>query len=703
MKYASTLLVFIISFLRPAAQAQITTVPGPIGSGRFGAGVTVLANGNYVITDPGWINGAQEFAGAVYLYNGATHDLISRLTGSSAGDQIGSGGITPLTNGNFVVLSPNWSNGDQRTSGAVTWVDGTRGISGTVSRSNSLVGTNSLDFIWSTITSLQNGNYVICSPNWQNGSVSRAGAVTWGDGISGISGEVSVSNSLVGTHTNNQVGYRGITELTNGNYVVLSSFPAAAPADNEWAVTWGDGNRGITGVISPDNSFTGENSFGYVLPLENGNYLYVNDFANNGSVRRAGVVTWCDGTVGRKGVLSAENSLVGSHEDDHVGNGGVTLLNDGNYVVKSPSWHNGDVWYAGAVTWANGSTGISGEVTPSNSLVGIIYGSGVGSGGVFDLGNGNIVVCSPGWDGDLGAVTFGKSNGSLVGNVTPLNSLVGSSSGDRIGSNGITVLANGSYVVSSPDWNNRNASDVGAATWGSGSSGVVGEVTGSNSLIGTNPGDRASSGGVLALTNGNYVVRSPRWNDVSAPETGAVTWGNGKTGINGNISRSNSLTGSTPYDAVGNRDIIALSNGNYVLASPSWDRGPVKDAGAVTWADGTMGVRGEISSSNSLVGSTAGDMLGNKGLTALKNGNYVIASTNWSNGPASAAGAATWADGRKGINGEISGDNSLIGSTTEDYIGIAVTPLPNGTTWSQVRSGTMEQHTTPVLLPGATE
>ncbi len=678
LKYAFPLLIFLISFFSPTAQAQITTIPGPVGSGRFGASVTVLSNGNYVITDPGWLNGTQEFAGAVYLYNGVTHELISRLTGSSASDQIGSGGITPLTNGNFIVLSPNWSDDDQRSSGAVTWVDGTRGISGAVSQSNSLVGTNSLDFMWSTIAPLQNGNYVICSPNWQNGTAMRAGAVTWGDGVTGISGEVSVSNSLVGTNSYDQVGYFGITELTNGNYVVLSSFLAAAPADNGWAVTWGDGNRGVTGVISTDNSFTGANSAGYVLPLQNGNYLYINYSSNNGSIRRAGAVTWCDGTIGRKGVLSSENSLVGSYEYDQVGIGGVTLLNDDNYVVKSPSWRNGDMSYAGAVTWANGSIGISGEITPSNSLVGNTYGSGVGSGGVFDLGNGNILVSSPGWDGDLGAVTFSKGNGSLVGNVTLLNSLVGSSSGDRIGSNGITVLANGNYVVSSPNWNNGNASGTGAATWGSGSSGVVGKVTGSNSLIGTNPGDQASSGGVLALANGNYVVRSPRWNGVSAPGAGAVTWGNGKTGITGNISRSNSLTGSSPYDLVGELDILALSNGNYVLASPSWDRGPLRDAGAVTWADGTSGVRGEISSSNSLVGSTAGDMLGNKGLTALKNGNYIIASNKWSNGPASAAGAATWGDGKKGINGEISGNNSLIGSTSEDQIGTEVTPLPNG-------------------------
>ena len=43
--------------------------------------------------------------GAVYLYDGATHALISQLTGSSENDNLGSDGVTALTNGNFVVRS----------------------------------------------------------------------------------------------------------------------------------------------------------------------------------------------------------------------------------------------------------------------------------------------------------------------------------------------------------------------------------------------------------------------------------------------------------------------------------------------------------------------------------------------------------------------------------------------------------------------
>lgn len=45
-------------------------------------------------------------------------------------------------------------------------------------------------------------------------------------------------------------------------------------------------------------------------------------------------------------------------------------------------------------------------------------------------------------------------------------------------------------------------------------------------------------------------------------EMGAVTWGNGQTGISGVVSSANSLVGSTGIDLVGFRGVTALSNGN---------------------------------------------------------------------------------------------------------------------------------------------
>src|SRR6202022_4354353 len=110
------------------------------------------------------------------------------------------------------------------------------------------------------------------------------------------------------------------------------------------------------------------------------------------------------------------------------------------------------------------------------------------------------------------------------GTVSAANSLVGSTSGDQVGGYGITALTNGNYVVKSPNWN----SATGAVTWGNGATGVTGTISAANSLVGSSAGDYVG-GGITALTNGNYVVDSSYWNS----NTGAVTWGNGATGVTG--------------------------------------------------------------------------------------------------------------------------------------------------------------------------
>ncbi len=90
--------VALSPFLALAAQRDMH---GPVGSGAFGGSVTVLPNGNLIIVDPRYDEGSMLDVGAVYLYNGASGTLISVLKGSTAGDQVGSGDVTILTNGNY--------------------------------------------------------------------------------------------------------------------------------------------------------------------------------------------------------------------------------------------------------------------------------------------------------------------------------------------------------------------------------------------------------------------------------------------------------------------------------------------------------------------------------------------------------------------------------------------------------------------------
>jgi hypothetical protein len=684
--YTCFLFITVFAFVNTAS-AQLTNINGPAGSGQFGFSVTVLANGNFVVTDPAFDDGATPDVGAVYLYNGTTYALISTLKGGSPNDSIGSNGVLALGNGNFAAISTKWDNGAATNAGAVTFGNGVTGVSGVVSSSNSLVGSSTNDNVGSggvidpiVIGVIRTGNYIVRSPLWDNGAATNAGAISWGNANTGVSGVLSSSNSLVGSSANDNVGAVNVTSFgVNTTSLVLRSpdWDNGAAA-NAGAVTWFNGMTGITGVISSSNSLVGTSAndkvgFNAITILSNGNYVVRSVDWDNGAATNAGAVTWGSGTTGVSGIVSSSNSLVGSSVNDSIGSGGITILNNGNYVAISPLWNNGAATDAGAVTWGNGTSGVAGIVSSSNSLVGTSTNDNVGYVGVTVLTNNNYVVRSPYWNNGAiskaGAVTWGNGTTGITGPVSSSNSLVGVATDDRVGdeSGTITTLNNGNYVIRSPYWHNGALNNAGAATWANGTTGISGTINSSNSLIGSASGDMVSFSGILALSNGHYIVNCVNWHNGAAMEVGAVTWGNGNTGVSGTISSSNSLIGAGAFDNVG-WVIATLSNGHYVIGSPFWNNGAVTDAGAVTWCNGTTGTTGVVSSSNSLVGSSANDQVGTS-ISLLSNSNYLMSSLFWDNGAATDAGAVTWCNGSGPVTGVVSSANSLVGSSVNDRIG----------------------------------
>ncbi|RIK86697.1 MAG: hypothetical protein DCC67_02470 [Planctomycetota bacterium] len=668
---------------------------------RVGDGdVTELPSGNFLIHSQSWndrrgavtwASGTSGVAGVVSADNSLVGDTPWDFVGGNVHE-----GVTVLSNGNYVISSPQWDNGAAVDAGAVTWGSGTSGVSGVVSAANSLVGSTALDMVGAlnspfgsvggAVTALANGNYVVSSPGWDNGADDDAGAVTWASGETGIAGVIDASNSLVGVMPGNGVGGAGVTALASGNYVINSPAWHDGSEMQYGAVTWASGASGIVGTVSESNSLVGlwEGGSAYyhspiVAPLANGNYV-VNSphWFNSSAAAYAGAVTWGSGTSGVTGVVSAANSLVGNYSG--VGGGGITALANGNYVVSSPYWGDGAAYYeAGAVTWGDGATGVSGAVSAANSLIdtgGAIHGGSDLS--VVELTNGNFVVLSPqrrnGAASDAGAVIWASGTSGMTGVVSAANSLLGSHRGDRVGRDGITELPNGNYLIHSTQWNSRR----GAVTWASGASAVSGVVSDLNSLVGTTPFDDLGAtyavGGVSVLASGNYLVRSPNWDNGAATDAGAVTWGSGESGIAGAVGAENSLVGSTQNDKVGRQGIIELANGNYVVQNAEWDHGAVADVGAVTWGSGASGVAGAVSASNSLIGSTAGDRLGENGsgaqIIALANGNYVVRSSFWDNGSAVDAGAVAWGSGVGGVRGPVNALNSAVGLIASSPISI---------------------------------
>ena len=771
-----------------------STAGDQVGSG----GITQLTNystyWNYAVRSPLWGNGgvAANALGAVTWMNGSTGGLstaatggvlssANSLVGSTAGDKVGtmtltyiyygtpytsdSNGIVSLGGGSLVVTSNNWGSGgiSANAFGAVTWMNGATGalsdatLGGTVSSANSLVGSASGDKVGtftanyyygpgesSGFVALANGNFLVRSPLWGSAGVANAGkgAVTWGSGTLGVTGAVSSANSIVGSATGDRVGAGvtdpytadpGLVELPNGNYVVVSS---------QWnggkgAVTWGNGSTGTSGAIATTASAgfaaslvgSGGGNFvgaqGIAVQTGGSNYVVQSPWfdSGGGSLVDSGASTWMNGSTGAfsdgtfGGVIATSNSLMGGFSYDNAG--GVTKLNNGNFLAITPVWSGGSPSTGkGAVTWINGATGAlsngstGGTISSGNSLLGSTGGDMYGV-SITQLGNDNLIVKNTSWNSggtaaDAGAVTWMNgatgllANGLTGGAISSANSVVGSITGDLAGSGSATnEITDGTtfwnYLVHSPDWGGANVSlaGKGAVTWMNGATGKLtdgsagGAISSANSLVGSTAGDRIGYDGIVQLSDystfRNVLVRSSNWNNGgSTPGAGAVTWMSGATGkladgsAGGAVSGSNSLIGTTNGDIVGAYPFYPLNNGNAVITNPYWS-----GKGATTWISGATGalsdssLAGAITSSNSLIGGTAGDQVGYTLQTFYGNSNYVVGS-NWSG-----AGALTWMNGATGKTsdaaGTISSANSLVGSTPGDLVGSSfVQELGNG-------------------------
>lgn len=604
---------------------------GPIST----AHVVVLSTGRVVVTDPDWSDGTNESLGAILVYDSAGTDadtdgvhnrpLVARLIGSTTGDRVGSGGVLELSNGNFVVLSPEWHQGTNAGAGAVTWMSGTTGRPrgaapldadgiprATVGPTNSVFGSHAGDHVGqSGYAFVRSPNYLVLSPAWNDGR----GAATWGNGTSGTVGAVVPRNSLIGASAGDQVGEHLAGETRTGNAVIGS--PHFGNTDIG-AATWMGGTGATTGVVSVANSLLG-NSPGDLVgarditPLTNGNWaLPVDTFGSDDR----GAVVWARGNGSTGGTISAANALVGATAGDRVGTT-VVALTDGSYAVASPQATIGGVARAGAVTWADGTGRTFGTISTTNSWVGSRGGDLVGEAGVAPTWDGSFVIGSPHWNNGRGAASWVSGRNTPAGTIAAASSLVGSTSGDAVGTQ-VIALTNGNYLVNSPTW----GTGQGAVTWGP-RTGLVGTVQAANSLVGV----RAK---VTALPSGSWVAADPTWDAVSPTivDAGMVFWSAGTGAVSGPINATNALVGSHAGDHIG-ESVTVLTNGNVVVVSPSWTDGATAHVGAVTWMSGTTGRVGPVTHDNSLVGSTANDRVGSGGLVALAEGHFEVFSPAW--------------------------------------------------------------------------
>ena len=128
--------------------SSLNSLIGTQANDGVGNSITVLVNGNTLIRESSWHNGATT-VGAVTLINSTTGLPVGPVsssnssTGSAAGDGIGGGDFFNAGSNAFVMIHPNWNSAR----GAATLCDATTGAFcdgtfGAISSSNSLVGAN---------------------------------------------------------------------------------------------------------------------------------------------------------------------------------------------------------------------------------------------------------------------------------------------------------------------------------------------------------------------------------------------------------------------------------------------------------------------------------------------------------------------------------------------------------------------------------
>lgn len=351
-------------------------------------------------------------------------------------------------------------------------------------------------------------------------------------------------------------------------------------------------------------------------------------------------------------------SIYGDQASDRLGGNGITAVGN-NFIINSAQDHNGALTQAGSVRLINGSTGVQ-----MGALVGDQARDQIGSNGVLVLANGNYVVSSAYDDNaavqDAGSVRL--MNGSTG---TEIRALVGSER-QALGRHGVTALRNSNFTIQSFIDDNGLVSRAGSVRLVNGSSGesiqvLRGEQT--NSMLG--------NGSVTALANNNYVVSSADDHDGSGVLGGSVRLMNGATGAQISV-----LFGDANGDFFSN-EILALDNNNYVILSPNDNHEAIRDAGAVRLMNGSTGDQ-----INVFYGDQTDDTLGQRRRffgssgpsgTALNNSNFVVASSFDDSPSIVNAGSVRIFSGSTGAQIDL-----LYGDAPEDQLGSeGVTALAN--------------------------
>jgi len=477
------------------AQIGTTIVGNDAGDSLGKTGIRALTNGNFVIISEEDDEGGMTNVGSIMLIDGDTGAQISTSFGDSANDKLGANGLASLPsgfaelpNGNFVVAS-----GQDGASGSVMLISGAIGtqIGSTISSNGdngitalpngnfvvasrtgasnevniydgavSLVGTGFTggpdSFLGSGgIQVLSNNNFLIISPEDDVNGVTNSGSVILVDGTTGN----QIGATIAGDEVDDQVGFPGLTVLSNGNFVVSSFDDDVNGLVDAGSVKLYDGSAAQIGsTIAGDEANEG---MGSVNALPNGNFLVSSIFDTVDGKKLAGSVMLFDGDTGDQ--IGA--TISGDDTDDTLGIHGVTALPNGNYVIVSGNDNVEDLESVGSVKLVSGESG---------ELIQTIFGNDefdhFGDDNNSDAANNSSVIPVPGGNFIVVSTSDKKSETSaLIGSITLIDGtsgkvdaqLFGEVAGDFLSATVAVAQDESFYVLGLPSVDNEGREDSG--------------------------------------------------------------------------------------------------------------------------------------------------------------------------------------------------------------------------------------------------
>lgn len=481
----------------------------------------------------------------------------------------------------------------------------------------------------SSFSVLANGNILVRNQDADIGSRTDAGEILL------FTPQGELIGTLEGGSSGERLGSLFQNTVTDGNLVFRSP---NAGANNRGAVILFNDDTGVeigrvTGASANDQLGLVVDFFG--VPANT--YAIQNELADVGGKVDAGTLILVNDLTGLEiGRVSGFNA------GDMVGSNQLIVRPSGNYYVPVPNADVSGMVDAGSLFLVNGTTGNfigringnnAGEMLSSNINTGsfspdaLITSTTHNNGGFTDAGA--MILAA---DIDLGGGNFERGR------------VMGTSTGEMLGSDGFQFLSNGNYAIFS------TAADAGGVD--SGSVILADRTTGNE--IGRLDGDSANeflgSFGVIESTNGNYWVQSPDSDPMANADAGTLYLVDGASGamiarFDGDTAGEQFSQNTQQNSNVGFDQLIVSSenNGN--------------DTGFVGLFD-SVDLGGGNFLEGSVTGGQSGDLLGNGPLEFLGNGNYVIGAPDYQNGSDPAVGAVFVVDNADGtaVLGPILGD-----------------------------------------------